>query len=48
VILEEKVDPELIGGIVLTVGDKQVDASIKAQLDKLRRGFDRNLFVSEL
>lgn len=48
VLLEEKVDPELIGGLILTVSDKQVDASIRSQLDKLKRGFDRNPFVSEL
>jgi F-type H+-transporting ATPase subunit delta len=39
VILETKVDPELIGGFVLTVGDRQVDTSIAASLKKLKKEF---------
>jgi F-type H+-transporting ATPase subunit delta len=39
VILREKVDPKLIGGFVLTVGDKQFDASISNSLNKLRKEF---------
>lgn len=34
-ILEEKVRPELIGGIRLRVGDKIVDASIKRKLKQI-------------
>ncbi|MEZ0608818.1 ATP synthase F1 subunit delta [Fibrella sp. WM1] len=37
--LEEKIDPKLIGGYVLRVGDQQVDASIKNQLNELRLKF---------
>jgi F-type H+-transporting ATPase subunit delta len=39
VIIKEKVDPKLIGGFVLTVGDKQFDASISNSLNKLRKEF---------
>ena len=39
VILETKVDPSLIGGFVLTVGDRQVDTSIAASLRKLKKEF---------
>jgi F-type H+-transporting ATPase subunit delta len=39
VILNEKVDPKLIGGFVLTVGDRQFDASISNSLNKLRKEF---------
>ncbi|WP_183563205.1 ATP synthase F1 subunit delta [Mucilaginibacter sp. SP1R1] len=39
VILETKVDPSLIGGFVLTVGDRQVDTSIAASLKKLKKEF---------
>jgi F-type H+-transporting ATPase subunit delta len=39
VILKEKVDADLIGGFVLTVGDKQFDASIANSLNKLRKEF---------
>ncbi|MXV49356.1 ATP synthase F1 subunit delta [Pedobacter sp. HMF7647] len=39
VILETKIDPDLIGGFVLTVGDKQFDASISNQLNTLKKSF---------
>ncbi len=39
VILNNSVDPSLIGGIVVRVGDKQIDASIAGRLDKLERHF---------
>ncbi|MFC5409681.1 ATP synthase F1 subunit delta [Larkinella bovis] len=37
--LEEKTDPNLIGGYILRVGDRQIDASIRSQLAELRLGF---------
>jgi len=37
--LETKVDPSLIGGFVLTVGDRQVDTSIATDLRKLKKEF---------
>ncbi|GAB4010456.1 ATP synthase F1 subunit delta [Spirosoma sp. KCTC 42546] len=37
--LEEKIDPRLIGGYVLRVGDQQVDGSIRSQLNDLRLQF---------
>jgi F-type H+-transporting ATPase subunit delta len=37
--LDAKVDPALIGGFVLTVGDRQVDTSIAASLKKLKKEF---------
>jgi F-type H+-transporting ATPase subunit delta len=39
VLLKEKVDPNLIGGFVLTVGDRQFDASISSSLNKLKKEF---------
>jgi F-type H+-transporting ATPase subunit delta len=48
VIVEEVFDKELSGGFVLTVGDKQVNASVKEQLDKLKKGFDYNPYLSKL
>jgi F-type H+-transporting ATPase subunit delta len=36
IILETAVDPEIIGGIVVQVGDSLVDASTKAKLQALR------------
>ncbi len=40
VILTNTVDPELIGGFVVTVGDRQIDASIAGKLNKLERIFN--------
>lgn len=40
VLLEAKVDPDLIGGYILTVGDKQLDASISSSLKKLKKEFN--------
>jgi len=37
--LDAKVDPSLIGGFVLTVGDRQVDTSIANDLRKLKKEF---------
>jgi F-type H+-transporting ATPase subunit delta len=45
VLLEEKVDPKLIGGFILTVGDRQFDTSIASTLNKLKRGFDQKSAV---
>jgi F-type H+-transporting ATPase subunit delta len=47
VVLEEKVDKELIGGFVLRVGDKQIDASIANKLNLLKRTFRENPFIKE-
>lgn len=38
--LVEKVDPALIGGFVLKVGDRQVDNSVSRQLNDLKKNFN--------
>lgn len=42
VVLNTKVDADLIGGFVLTVGDKQFDASISRQLKDLKTQLTSN------
>jgi F-type H+-transporting ATPase subunit delta len=37
--LADKVDPSLIGGFVLTVGDRQVDTSIASSLKRMKKEF---------
>ncbi len=37
--LEEKIDDKLIGGYVLRLGDRQVDESLRSQLNDLRLQF---------
>lgn len=39
VVLETKLDSNLIGGFVLQVGDKQFDASLSSKLTKLKKEF---------
>jgi len=43
VILEAKTDPELIGGFVLTVGNRQIDTSIASSLKKLKKDFAKGI-----
>lgn len=43
--LEEKVDPDLIGGFVLQVGDQLVDASISYDLRTIAKQFENNDFI---
>lgn len=43
--LEEKIDPNLIGGFVLKVDDKVLDDSLSGKLRDLRLGFAQRYFV---
>ncbi len=45
--LVEVVDEEIIGGLILRVGDKQVDESIKRKLANLEMEFSDNPYVKE-
>jgi F-type H+-transporting ATPase subunit delta len=42
VVLEEKINKNIIGGFIVRVGDKQVDASISRKLNNLKRSFTEN------
>lgn len=48
VILNAKVNADLIGGFVLTVGDKQFDTSVAKQLNELKKSFMSSDFVAQL
>lgn len=43
VTIENKIDPSIIGGFVLRVGDVQYDASIANQLSNIKREFTNSL-----
>ena len=43
--LIEKVDESLIGGAIITIGDKQLDTSISSKLHALRQKFSVNLYL---
>jgi F-type H+-transporting ATPase subunit delta len=45
--IEEKVDQELIGGFILNVGDRQIDASIRSKLNALKLKFTENPFQKQ-
>jgi len=45
--LKEIVNADIIGGLILTIGDKQVDESIKRKLKNLEMEFDENPYVKE-
>lgn len=45
--LEERVDKDLIGGFLLQVEDKQIDASIKSKLKSLKVNLSHNPFIKE-
>lgn len=44
--LETAVDPELIGGFVLNIGDKLYNASVAHKLDSLRKTFKDNSYIA--
>lgn len=42
------VNPEIIGGFILQVGDKQYDASISNRFNSLRKEFDNSHYISKI
>ncbi len=43
--IETEVNPELIGGFVLQMGDKLYDASVAFKLDQIKRKFTDNKYI---
>jgi F-type H+-transporting ATPase subunit delta len=46
--LLEKVDPSLIGGVTIRIGDEQYDGSVSRRLSDLRREFSKNPYIPEI
>ena len=46
--LEEKVDKDIIGGFILQVGDKLVDASVAYDLKSIAKQFENNDFIYKI
>lgn len=46
--LENLVNPELLGGFILRVGDVQYDASISNHLRELRKEFDNSHYIPKI
>lgn len=45
--LKENVDSEMIGGFVLSVGDRQLDASLRNKLKALKIKFSENPYIKD-
>ena len=46
--MEEKINPDIIGGFVLQIGDKLVDASIAYDLKSIANQFKNNDFIHKI
>lgn len=46
--MHEEINPDLIGGFVLEVGDKLFDASIRRDLNDVKSQFLKNIYVSDI
>ncbi len=46
--LKEKVDPSLIGGYILKIGDRQIDDSVRSRLNSLKLKFSDNPYIAKL
>ena len=47
ILLDEKIDPELIGGFILRVGDQQINASASEALSQLEQEFNKNSYIAD-
>ncbi len=43
--LVERIDPDLIGGVIIRIGDEQYDGSVSRRLSDLRRDFSKNPYI---
>jgi len=46
--IDEKVNPELVGGFIIQAGDLQIDHSVRRKFDDLRSEFSKNPYISQL
>ena len=46
--IENIINPDIIGGFILRVGDVQYDASISNQFNELRREFDNSHYIPQI
>lgn len=46
--LHTKVDADILGGFILEVKDKAFDASIRRDLNDIRKQFEKNLYVADI
>lgn len=46
--LNEVIDPEIIGGFIVRVGDNQLDQSVSGKLEQYRQEFSKNNYIAEV
>lgn len=46
--LVETIDEELIGGFVVNIEDRQYDASLLRQITRLKKEFEKNLYIRDI
>lgn len=48
IVIEETVDPEIIGGFVLNTNNLQFDASVSAQLKDIKQAFSNKEYIARI
>ncbi len=46
--VKEEINPEIIGGFILQMDDKLIDASVRRDLNDVKAQFQKNIYVSTL
>jgi F-type H+-transporting ATPase subunit delta len=46
--LENEINPNILGGFILRVGDMQYDASISNYLNELKKEFDNSHYIPKI
>jgi F-type H+-transporting ATPase subunit delta len=46
--VKEEVNPDIIGGFVLQMDDKLIDASVRRDLNDVRDQFTKNIYISQI
>ena len=42
--LQEKIDKRIIGGAIINIGNKQIDASVSNKINEMKQNFSVNLY----
>ena len=45
--MKQVINEELFGGMIIKMGDKQLDASVSRNIKKLKKSFNKNLYIKD-